>query len=243
MFRRIRSEVVDTFKTALRGALNEGEAGFAAIARERTRESMRQFDELCRDATSVQANFDTSQKRDKVSQDLSSHIINLQAARLSELRIQLADKRIHVGPWGGNGGDPWEFIPDGRITHIHIRCGKVIDAISFNYIDSQGNNHQSSNFGGSEGALTEVRFAYDEEIINIKGRVGGFGYFGTHTVITSLTFVTNRATYGPYGNHNGAGFFIPEGIDFSLPLSKGRIIGFYGKSSIYLENFGVVLSS
>lgn len=90
---------------------------------------------------------------------------------------------------------------------------------------------------------TQIHFADDEEIIDIKGRVGDFGYFGTHTVITRLTFVTNKKTYGPYGKHNGAGFFIPTGTDFSLAVSKGKIIGFYGKHGIYLDNIGVVLRS
>lgn len=70
--------------------------------------------------------------------------------------MQLAENMIRIGPWGGTGGDSWEFIPDGRITQINIRSGAIIFAIGFNYTDSYGNNHQTRDFGGDEGTLFEV---------------------------------------------------------------------------------------
>lgn len=78
---------------------------------------------------------------------------------------------------------------------------------------------------------TQIPFDMDEEIIKISGR---FGSFLNNTVVISLTFVTNKNTYGQYGTDGG--------IDFSIPVDKGKIIGFYGKYSNFLDSIGVVLS-
>ena len=51
--------------------------------------------------------------------------------------------------WGNiEGGHPWNYQPNGAITHIKIRWGSNIDAISFKSTDGKGNWTQ---FGGSTG--------------------------------------------------------------------------------------------
>ncbi|XP_076897250.1 horcolin-like [Bidens hawaiensis] len=152
-------------------------------------------------------------------------------------------KSITVGPWGGKGGGPWTFKPDGRITQLNIRCGYIVDAIYFNYMDGSGETRQTDRFGGRKGGLhqnnenlsalcTQVHFGKDEVITNISGSVGTFEGC---TVITSLIFVTNTNTYGPYGTCKGTDHF-------SVPVTKGKIIGFYGRHGIYLDSIGVVLA-
>ncbi|KAF5784291.1 putative jacalin-like lectin domain-containing protein [Helianthus annuus] len=143
---------------------------------------------------------------------------------------KMADQGVRVGPWGGSGGGPWEFIPDGRISQISIRSGSVVDAIYFVFTDRSGNNYRSLHFGGPGGFLHEIPLPIGEEIIRISGR---YGVFDGTTVITSLTFKTNRNTYGQYGTDGGT--------DFSLPITKGRIIGFYGMHGSLLDNIGVIL--
>ncbi|KAK1412852.1 hypothetical protein QVD17_34406 [Tagetes erecta] len=138
---------------------------------------------------------------------------------------------VRIGAWGGSGGGHWSFIPNGRITNISICSGAIVDAISFTFIDVNGNTYQSVNFGGSGGMLHEIPLEMDEEIIKISGR---FGAFQNNIVVISLTFVTNKKTYGQYGTDGGT--------DFSLPVDKGKIIGFYGKCSGFLDSIGVVLS-
>lgn len=61
------------------------------------------------------------------------------------------------------------------------------------------------------------------------------GYYGrTHewgpVLIRSLTFKSNKKTYGPFGNE--------EGTSFSIPMSGGKIVGFYGKCGWFLDSIG-----
>ncbi|KAK8960958.1 hypothetical protein KSP40_PGU015189 [Platanthera guangdongensis] len=49
-------------------------------------------------------------------------------------------------------------------------------------------------------------------------------------VISSLTFLSNRTKYGPYGPE--------EGAPFSFNTSNGEIIGFYGTSGDFLHSVG-----
>ncbi|XP_023742839.1 horcolin-like [Lactuca sativa] len=81
-----------------------------------------------------------------------------------------ASNAISVAPWGGKGGSQsWEFIlPDGaRLTEISVRCGAVLDSISFTYKDQEG-THSSRSFGGTGGTpyVTEA-FADDELVIGL----------------------------------------------------------------------------
>ncbi|KAL4580715.1 hypothetical protein LXL04_016917 [Taraxacum kok-saghyz] len=73
-------------------------------------------------------------------------------------------------------------------------------------------------------------FADDESLIGISGTVA---VFGGNTVITSLSFITNKMTHGPYGTIRGT--------SFSLTVTKGRFSGFHGNYGDYLDSFGVIL--
>ncbi|KAK1421917.1 hypothetical protein QVD17_24650 [Tagetes erecta] len=81
----ILSEALDNFKTSLKRALDDGHAGFSATAHGCVKQSVKRFDELCKDVTIKQANLDTTKIRLQFSHDLKSHIFNVQAAKLSEL--------------------------------------------------------------------------------------------------------------------------------------------------------------
>jgi Jacalin-like lectin domain len=50
--------------------------------------------------------------------------------------------------------------------------------------------------------------------------------------VRSLVLETNLAVYGPYGTTT-------EGIPFELSAPGSQIIGFYGRSGIYLDAIGV----
>lgn len=73
------------------------------------------------------------------------------------MSVQASNKMVHVGPWGGSGGDPWHFVPNGQICGINIRSGYVVDAISFSFKDQSGTTYDSRKFGGDGGVLHEVR--------------------------------------------------------------------------------------
>lgn len=53
------------------------------------------------------------------------------------------------------------------------------------------------------------------------------------TVIRSLALETNIRTYGPFG--------VEDGTKFSFPITgaKPMIVGFHGKSGLYLNAIGV----
>nr|P18674.2 RecName: Full=Agglutinin alpha chain; AltName: Full=MPA [Maclura pomifera]1JOT_A Chain A, AGGLUTININ [Maclura pomifera]3LLY_A Chain A, Agglutinin alpha chain [Maclura pomifera]3LLZ_A Chain A, Agglutinin alpha chain [Maclura pomifera]3LM1_A Chain A, Agglutinin alpha chain [Maclura pomifera]3LM1_C Chain C, Agglutinin alpha chain [Maclura pomifera]3LM1_E Chain E, Agglutinin alpha chain [Maclura pomifera]3LM1_G Chain G, Agglutinin alpha chain [Maclura pomifera]3LM1_I Chain I, Agglutinin alph len=70
-----------------------------------------------------------------------------------------------------------------------------------------------------------------EYIVEVSGYVGKVeGY----TVIRSLTFKTNKQTYGPYG--------VTNGTPFSLPIENGLIVGFKGSIGYWLDYFSIYLS-
>jgi len=75
--------------------------------------------------------------------------------------------------------------------------------------------------------LQVVLKAPEEYLICIKGTLGSI--FG-HKIITSLTFISNKAIYGPYG--------IVEGEEF-ISSGSGKVVGFFGKAGSYIDQLGV----
>lgn len=62
---------------------------------------------------------------------------------------------------------------------------------------------------------------------------GTFGRFrAALDIITSLTFVTNAQSYGPYGQREGTPFHIPV-------QSSGCIVGFFGRAGWYVDAIGI----
>ena len=55
----------------------------------------------------------------------------------------------------------------------------------------------------------------NEHFVQVMGTLGKQN--GSDEVITSLTFVTNQKSYGPYGNEQGQGF---------ETSSIGKVVGF-----------------
>lgn len=76
----------------------------------------------------------------------------------------------------------------------------------------------------------QITFAQNEEITRISGT---FGEHDKVTVIKSLTIATNKNNYPTYGKKGTT--------EFSLPVAKGKFVGFYGTYEDYLESFGAYL--
>lgn len=80
--------------------------------------------------------------------------------------------------------------------------------------------------------VLQVRLDYpDEFLTSIHGHYGNLQAWGT-VLVRSLTFVSNKRTYGPYG--------IEQGTYFTFPTSS-KIVGFHGKCGWYLDAIGVYL--
>lgn len=69
-----------------------------------------------------------------------------------------------------------------------------------------------------------------EFMIGVSGSIGQLK--NKIIVITSLTFVTNARSYGPFGKGRANSFHIPM-------QSNGSIVGFFGRSGRYLDSIGV----
>ncbi|PNT75346.1 hypothetical protein BRADI_1g30651v3, partial [Brachypodium distachyon] len=77
--------------------------------------------------------------------------------------------------------------------------GEVIDSIAYSYIDQAGKKQTAGPWGGNRGLTFTIVLAPSETIKTISGTTVDF--MG-NTVVTSLTFVTNVTTYGPFGKAN-----------------------------------------
>ncbi|OMO75253.1 Mannose-binding lectin [Corchorus olitorius] len=148
-------------------------------------------------------------------------------------RVSLGDdtKPVSVGPWGGQGGSPWDDGVYSTVRQLVIAHGAGIDSIQIEY-DNKGNSIWSRKHGGEAGSkIDKVKLDYpDEFLTSIHGHYGSLFEGGPH-LVRSLTFHSNRKTYGPYG--------VEQGTSFSM--NRGKIVGFYGKSGWYLDAIGVHL--
>ncbi|KAF0921392.1 hypothetical protein E2562_006962 [Oryza meyeriana var. granulata] len=140
---------------------------------------------------------------------------------------------VKLGPWGGNhGGSEHDVtVAPQRLEGVSLRRGKVIDCISFTYLDKDKNLHTVGPWGGHGGVATEtITFGPSEYVKEVHGSVGSIGDY-TH-VVTSLKFVTNHRTIGPFGDGAGTPFGVPV-------LNNGSVVGFFARAGLYLEAVGV----
>ncbi|XP_022769080.1 jacalin-related lectin 3-like isoform X2 [Durio zibethinus] len=138
-------------------------------------------------------------------------------------------KPVSVGPWGGQGGSSWDDGIYSRVRQLLIVHGACIDSIQIEY-DNKGKSIWSRKHGGDGGSKTDkVKLDYpDEFLTSVHGYYGSLNERGP-ILVRSLTFHSNRKTYGPYG--------IEQGTSFSM--TRGEIVGFHGKCGWYLDAIGV----
>eukprot|EP00475_Leptophrys_vorax_P040820 TRINITY_DN76422_c0_g2_i5.p1 TRINITY_DN76422_c0_g2~~TRINITY_DN76422_c0_g2_i5.p1 ORF type:complete len:356 (+),score=92.14 TRINITY_DN76422_c0_g2_i5:182-1249(+) len=103
---------------------------------------------------------------------------------------------------GGAGGSPFD---DGDIAHdtiasIHIRCGRMIDAIGIAY---RGESQPKRMHGGTGGREEVFNLDDGEYITRVEGRAGG--------AVDGLRFFTNKGRSSMwYGDNGGAAFVSTE---------------------------------
>ncbi|KAJ6399523.1 hypothetical protein OIU77_020142 [Salix suchowensis] len=141
------------------------------------------------------------------------------------------------GPWGGGGGKPWDDGVFSGVKKIFLTKGEAIYSIQIEY-DRNGQSFWAvGHGGGSEGSFNMIKFDYPYEVL-----ISVCGYYATLTgddqrkggVIKSLTFHTNKAKYGPYGEETGT--------FFTSTKTEGKIVGFHGRTGCYLNAIGVHLT-
>ncbi|GJN31716.1 hypothetical protein PR202_gb20146 [Eleusine coracana subsp. coracana] len=143
---------------------------------------------------------------------------------------------VKLGTWGGNGGVNHDItVAPQRLESITIRWGKIIDSISFTYRDRDKQLHTAGPWGGTGGEKDEpdkIILGPSEYITEVAWSVGPFKHKEVESCITSLKFVTNQATYGPFG-------YGVDSTHYSLPvLNNGSVVGMFARAGDYLDAIG-----
>ncbi|KAG5226540.1 Mannose/glucose-specific lectin [Salix suchowensis] len=85
----------------------------------------------------------------------------------------------------------------------------------------------------ASGGITEIvlRIEIQWPSEYLKSISGTYGSYKGLLVITSLSFITNLTTYGPFGTATGE--------TFSIPIADSAVVGFHGRSGHYLDALGI----
>ncbi|XP_057450569.1 jacalin-related lectin 19-like [Lotus japonicus] len=140
---------------------------------------------------------------------------------------------IKVGAWGGSGGKRWNDGTYGGVREIKLVYAKCIDSIFVIY-DQQNQPFKRKKHGAHGGVYTaQIKLHYPDEFP--FGVSGHYGLWRSYVCIRSLTFNSNRRTFGPYGVEEGKRFTFS-----SYPFYE--IVGFHGSSGEFLDSIGLHLS-
>ncbi|KAL5780491.1 hypothetical protein ACOSQ2_011228 [Xanthoceras sorbifolium] len=156
----------------------------------------------------------------------------------TEMKMQI-DRPQKIGPWGGHTGKPWDdgaFLAINQID-VHVRNGIVL-GVQLQYQNTDGQSIESKRHGGgsSENGDTLCRINLDSQSEYLVGVMGFYGPIEGNRgfeAVSSVSFYTNKGKYGPFGDEIGR-FFSSPGIN-------GKVIGFYGRSGVYLDALGVYI--
>ncbi|KAJ4754560.1 Jacalin-related lectin 3 [Rhynchospora pubera] len=137
---------------------------------------------------------------------------------------------IGPGPWGGNGGKPWDDGVFSGIKQILIIRGKFVHSIQIEY-DRGGQSVWSSRHGGNGEFSHRIKFEYPNEVLNCIT-----GYYNTNpndgpVALRSISLYSSRGKYGPFGEE--------AGTYFTSGTTEGKVVGFHGRSGLYLDAIGV----
>ncbi|CAN6573430.1 hypothetical protein FF1_046416 [Malus domestica] len=145
-------------------------------------------------------------------------------------------KIMEVGPWGGNGGTPWDDGIYNGVREITLVYGECIDSITVVY-DKNGKPFKAEMHGGHGGTQTaEIKLLYpDEYIVSVTGHYCTMVDAGIYSpIIRSLKFQSNRRTFGPFGRD--------QGTPFTYTLDGGKIVGLKGRDGLYIDAIGFHVS-
>ncbi|KAJ0467430.1 putative protein kinase RLK-Pelle-CrRLK1L-1 family [Helianthus annuus] len=151
------------------------------------------------------------------------------------------DEIMRVGTWGrtipGTPLNIWSFQleKNHHLSKITIDHGDLIYSLVFTsqYGDLTNTSNKAGGWNGGDN-VSEVTFDWNEEITAISGTVAlSRGTYAGYTVISSISFVTNKKSHGPFGN--------VRGTPFTIEWDNGSLAGFYGLCGYYIDSIGVCL--
>ncbi|KAM3337218.1 jacalin-related lectin 2-like isoform X1 [Capsicum galapagoense] len=145
---------------------------------------------------------------------------------------------IKVGPAGRPYGSVWEEKEKGELAKIFLFYDDTkIYSLQFLFI--QNDNFVLSDIHGSplQRMFTSVVLDYTSEFLTLVSGTCDDESFG----LTSITFGTNKGTYGPYGSKKNS----PYEKEIKLEIGKDRSFGgFHGtKTDNCIESIGVYLKT
>ncbi|KAJ8530601.1 hypothetical protein K7X08_023482 [Anisodus acutangulus] len=144
-----------------------------------------------------------------------------------------------AGPWGGCSGKGWDDGVFCTIKQLQVHMNLHISAISGIQIEYEKKLDKtlfwSQLHGGlGDGSDTIFKINTDGEneiLIGIEGFYSPVIDNGGLDAIRQIAFYTNKGKYGPYGTEIGT--------YFSSSAARGKIVGFHGKSGVFLNAIGV----
>ncbi|KAG2558248.1 hypothetical protein PVAP13_8NG124601, partial [Panicum virgatum] len=138
-----------------------------------------------------------------------------------------------IGPWGGDGGTSFDIPkPPRSLQTVTIRCGDAINSIAFTYTNRAGQKRTAGPWGGDGPLTATITLAPFE---SIKQVLGTTDIVGGETVVTSLTFISNARTYGPFGETKGSAF------SSQIPGNK-PVAGFHARAGASVNALGVYIA-
>ncbi|KAK3162103.1 hypothetical protein QOZ80_1BG0085430 [Eleusine coracana subsp. coracana] len=137
---------------------------------------------------------------------------------------------VGPGPWGGEGGKPWDDGVYTGVKQVYITRSDFIGSIQIEY-DRSGQSVWSAKHGNGGQIIHRIKLDYPHEVLTCV-----YGYYNICVeegprVLRSITFVSSRGKYGPFGDEIGS--------YFSSATTEGKVVGFHGRSSQFLDAIGV----
>ncbi|KAK9280267.1 hypothetical protein L1049_013955 [Liquidambar formosana] len=127
-----------------------------------------------------------------------------------------------------DGGRPWDDGVFSGIEQIYLTRVEAICSIQIEYDRNEQFVWSVKHGGDGESTTTRIRLDYPHEVlIFICGYYGSINRDEGSKVIKSLTFYSSRGKYGPFGEEIGT--------FFTSTTTEGKVVGFHGRSSLYLD--------
>ncbi|KAG5554443.1 hypothetical protein RHGRI_012093 [Rhododendron griersonianum] len=144
-----------------------------------------------------------------------------------------------IGPVGNaSSGSPWDELDRVGIAQIFISHGDMIHSLQFQFVEN-GTLVLSDKHGldcGYDAApkFKAIKLRYPSELI--IGICGSYGIRSGQQIVSSISFCTNLAAYGPFGCRG------QEDIAFDYQVGlHNKFCGFHGAASMYLNSIGVYM--
>lgn len=165
--------------------------------------------------------------------------------------VKAYEEIMRIGTWGSTKLSTrktyWslQLQKNHHLTSIVIDHGNQINSLQMIYAPEHGGSLDPSNLAaGWYGGVTreQIKLKWKEEIRGIEGTFGlaksdkpDEPDIPNLIIITSLSFVTNERTIGPYG--------VKRGTHFEVKWDDCSFVGFYGIGGFYIDSIGVYMKA